>query len=132
MFKIDAKKYSKTPEPNEQNKGKYYPKVSVLYDFRSESEKSIKNLIFHNSLASVSPKRTEELNEISKIKQKLADKKVPITSKCLNDGLSLYREMELSDPKVFPKGGELLLKSLIPEKIIEKLSVRKKRKRLRN
>ena len=65
---------------------------------------------FSNGRFDSSQKLKEQLTTIESIKNKLANKKLAVSSKCLENGISLYTEKDLNSSQAFPNSGETLLK----------------------
>lgn len=65
---------------------------------------------FSNGRFDSSQKLKEQLTTIESIKKKLANKRLAVSSKCLENGISLYTEKDLNSSQAFPNSGETLLK----------------------
>jgi hypothetical protein len=126
LFKISTKIISKTPEPEAKLKKNLEFSTSVLYDFRSSPKR--KGSLLDSGFVSSSPRRVQEIIQIDEIKKKLANKKIPVSSKCLENGISLYEDITYKKitPYMLPKGGERLLKS---PKALNSLESSKKNKK---
>lgn len=117
-YKQGLKFCSITPEPDFKEK--------VSEDLSNRFDFSIKN----RKTSIDSTRRNHEISELNLIKLTLARKKVPISSKCLEQGLCLY---DFSLPSLnFPKGGELLIKRPILPMVSPIKKILKKRRKVNN
>ena len=131
LFKIEAKKYSKTPEPGNKDTNPKDTEKGSRFDFRSSSRKNSLKPRKKVILTSISPRRKSELLQINEIKRKLANRNVPVSAKCLENGLSLYEDLpnEIVTPKYWPKGGELLIKEPIRQIRVKSTKMKRKRRK---
>ena len=126
--KIDSKIGCKTPEIKD-----FDGKSPFSHDFRAVSHKSrvITPTKGPTNFFSEFYTKDQEINEITKIKAKLAERKIPVSIYCLENALSTHKKLpfECLTPDNWPKGGESLIKFPSVQKNSRKGSLTKKVKK---